>query len=173
LGCGLRLTGRLSLVLLVLHALLYTLLLGLVLSNFHSGRQVTGRCLSTLPCLRVLTLDIRVGRCDTGLVTTVSVDNALVDLVTLSIDDTRSCLVACLEADFAGELSNLLIVEDAAVLVAVLNALLFGKDGELLRNALRWRRDDGCLGNLRILLRLLVYNRGSGCGRRGDRRRYC
>jgi hypothetical protein len=173
LGCGLRLTGRLSLVLLVLHALLYALLLSLVLSNFHSGGKVTGRCLSTVPCLRVLTLDIRVGRCDTGLVTAVSVDNALVDLVTLSIDDTRSCLVACLEADFAGELSNLLIVEDAAVLVAVLNALLFGKDGELLRNALGWRRDDGCLGNLRILLRLLVYNRGSGCGRRGDRRRYC
>ena len=124
LSRGLSLAGRLGFVLLVLHALLHALLLGLVLGNLHGGRKVTGLRLSALLSLGVLALDVRVGRCNTGLFgAAVSVNKALVDLIALGIDDARPGLVARLEADFAGELSDFIVVKNAAVFVTIRSSL--------------------------------------------------
>lgn len=53
------------------------------------------------------------------------VDKTLVDLITLSVDDTSAGLITGLEAYFSGERGHLFVVEDTAVLVSVLDALFF------------------------------------------------
>lgn len=103
----------------------------------------------------------------------VGVNKTLVDLVALGIDNACPCLVARFEADLVGESSNLLFVEDAAILVTVLDALFFRDDREIRgnrRGALgRW--GDCCLALvlLYLLNRLLLLVRDSGGRCRGGR----
>jgi hypothetical protein len=70
---------------------------------------------------------------------------ALIDFVTLRIDDARAGLVACLERDFSGKRGDLLIVENVTVFVAVFD-LLFARDDRAVGN---WWRLGGyvCVAN--------------------------
>ena len=61
---------------------------------------------------------------------------ALVDFVTLGIDDACAGLVACLERDFPGKRGDLLIVENVTVFVAVFD-FLFARDDRAVGS--RWR----------------------------------
>ena len=129
LSSGLLLTSRLSLTSFTLDALL----LPLVFNNLDCRRHVAGfSSLSSLLSFRVAALCVRVRGCDAMLFSLlVRVNEALIDLVALSINDTCSCLVTGLEADLIGKSLDLLLIEDAAMLVAVLNTLLLGDNGKV------------------------------------------
>lgn len=123
------LTSRLSLIGFTFNALL----LLLVVNDFDCRRKIAGfGSLSSLPSLRVAALYIGVRRRDTVLLSRlVSLNEAFVDLVALSIHDAGSSLVAGLETDLPGESFNLILIEDATVLVTVLHALFLGNDREV------------------------------------------
>lgn len=122
--------GRLSLSSLLL--LLNALLLLLILLDLDCGRHFADfRRIAVDLSLGVSTVNVWVGGCNASLFrwwswfVAMCVDKALVYLITLSIDDTSAGLVASLEAHFSGQRCHLFIVEDAAVLVSVFDALFF------------------------------------------------
>lgn len=77
----------------------------------------------SLGSLRVDTLNIRVRGCNTSLGQDVGINN-LLNLFAGIIDHACACLVTCLKLNLALEFLDLLRVEDIAILVAVLDALL-------------------------------------------------
>jgi hypothetical protein len=140
LSSCLLLASRLRFVGLALNALF----LLLVLNGLDGGRSIAG--FGNFTCflgLGVSSLYVRVRRRDTVLLSRlVGIDKAFVDLVALSIDDACTCLVAGLEADLAGEGLDFVVVQDATVLVTVLNALLLGDNRKVRwdnRSSLRRR----------------------------------
>lgn len=94
---------------------------------------------------------------------------ALVNFVTLRIDDTRAGLVACLERDFSGKRGDLLIVENVTVFVAVFD-ILFARDDRAVGN---WWRLGGyvCVADWADGFLLAMLDEGgvrSGGGRDGN-----
>lgn len=118
LGSLVPLTSRLG------AALIRFLLAGLALGRLLRDLGSTFLAILLLRLL-VRALDVGVGRCDAA--TTFS-NVRTDDLIPGGVNDARPRLVLGLELDLALERLNLLLVEQVAVLVAVLDALLLGEE---------------------------------------------
>ena len=113
-----------------LYASLYVRLLSLAIAYSNRRRCFASLTLWRLTRLRVSAFSIRMrwrlAFLDPS-IRQLTFHWALVDFVTLGIDDACAGLVACLERDFPGKRGDLLIVENVTVFVAVFD-FLFARD---------------------------------------------